>query len=199
MAPVPHPTLTLIAQPTLPYLPIISPSTIYDLHKERHPSPKRVDGGICKFGKNEFTELNEYGIVYRKTILNTSQMEISFHDILSNINEFLKDSRDLYERCKFLGSIELKIGLREANGCKLTARDRDNRDITRDLWNAAECWSNLDTALAKRCLSHDLENKEKRIDIAEELIWKLLWIFNISTDKETVRDRFKEQIENIVK
>lgn len=196
---IPAPVLTLIVQPIFPYRPIISPSTIYELHEQQHTPPKRVDGGVCYFRDNEFIELNEYGIVYHRTILPPSEdKEIRFDKILFHIDEFLRDARTLYKESEYQGNLDFKVGLRQTNKCKLTGRTPDGIDLTRNLSSDLECSFDLDVALAKRCLSHDLENKEGRKEIAEELIWKLLWIFNIAVDKETVRERFSGWIDNYV-
>lgn len=193
-------TLTLIAQPTFPYRPIISPSTIYELHEQQHTPPKRIDGGVCYFREEELFELNEHGIVCRKKMfpIPFGQREILFGQILFYINDFLKETKNLYEKSEYQGNLDFKVGLRKANKCKLIGNTPDGRNLTDYLSGEPVCLSDLDVVLAKQCLSHDLKNKEGRKDIAAELMWKLLWIFDIPIDKEQLRALFRKQIDSSV-
>ena len=75
------PKITVIAQPTFPYRPMTSVSDIYELCRERLSPLRRVAGGAAyvehRFERGRrldditkgYIEFNEYGIIYRKTML----------------------------------------------------------------------------------------------------------------------------------
>lgn len=198
---IPPPNLTLIVQPTFPYRPIISPFTIYELHEGRSNPPKRVDGGVCYFNDNEIFELNEHGIVYRRKKFHIAldKREIDFGNILDYINDFIKHARCLYEKCVYLGNIEIKVGLQNANRCLLTNVVPNGERIANYNQNNFKCSSNLNVSTATRCSSYDLKNHEKRKDIVEELICKILWIFDIPIDRKPFRDQVRKRIDRFVK
>ena len=75
------PKITVIAQPTFPYRPVIPIPDIYELGRERLYPLRRVEGGAACVGQRYesgrgldditkgYIEFNEYGIIYRKAML----------------------------------------------------------------------------------------------------------------------------------
>ena len=69
-----QPNITYIIRPVFPYRPIISTSEIYRINLYRSDT-KRVSGGVALVlrNSNQYTEFNEYGIVYHKESLKLSK------------------------------------------------------------------------------------------------------------------------------
>ena len=198
----PHKSLlTISTQPIFPYRPIISPSTIYGLHYPQNNPPKRIDGGVCYFRGHECFEFNEYGFVSLSTILpvpDKSERHIRFGDILYAIDYYLEDTRKFYQECEYLGNIEFKMQLQNVSGYTMVELTYNGRRIITDISHEPKC-AIPEVVAVERCLSRDLEDKEKRIDIVNELIGNILWSFDIPTDAEQVRERVRKRIEGYVK
>ena len=69
-----QPNITYIIRPVFPYRPIISTSEIYRINLYRSDT-KRVSGGVALILRNskQYTEFNEYDIVYHKESLKLSK------------------------------------------------------------------------------------------------------------------------------
>ena len=198
----PHKSLlTIRTHPTFPYRPIISPSTIYGLHYPQNNPPKRIDGGVCYFSGHECFEFNEYGFVSRSIILpdpDKSERHIRFGDILYNIDYYLEDARKFYQECEYLGNIEFKMQLQNVLGYTMIDLTYNGIRIITDISHEAKC-ADSEVVAVERCLARDLEDKEKRIDIVEELICKVLWSFDIPIDAEQTKERVRRCIDQSVK
>ena len=192
------PTLTISVQPIFPYRPIISPSIIYKLYySPKNNPPRRVSGGIFYLRDNEYFEFNEYGIVSRSVILpvrDKSKRQIRFGDFLEEMNNYLGSIKEFYHHSEYLGDIEVKMRLQNVLGYNMDDLIYNGVRIAPYLPHGVEC-SESEVVTETRCLSRNLENRVKRIDIVEELIGKILWSFDVPTDDERVRDLVRRRID----
>ena len=192
-------TLTVVIKPVYPYRPVISASDIYKLYWALIRPLRRVEGGVSHIRPREYLELNEYGIVLHRVGMFIYEQEkidytIDYTQFILHINDSIYKIRHLYERCEYLGNIEVTVQLRDVMGIELIDPDSpvygritdnilgDTKSVDRDVFASMQC------------LSRDLGNEEKRKDIVEELICQLLWAFNIPADRPSIRERVKERI-----
>ena len=199
----PHKSLlTIRTQPIFPYRPIISPSKIYRLYSpSRNDLPRRVDGGVCYIHENECFELNEYGIVSCSVILlvrDRNKRQIRFGDFLKEMNDYLGSIKEFYHHSEYLGNIEIKMHLQNVLGYKMDDLIYNGVRIAPYLTHEVEC-SESEVVTVTRCLSRNLEDRVKRIDIVEELICKILWSFDIPTDSKRVNELVRKRIEDYIK
>ena len=189
-------TLTVIAQPIFPYRPVISTSDIYGLHNMEPWPPRRVAGGVFCFDQERFIELNEYGIVYHRiTLGGFNEGAIEYGKFIQHVDYLISNADDLYKKCEYIGNIEVTALLLDVYGKELI--DGINRRaewrITDNIPDGSKCFDSSVSA-SKQCLSHDLVDPEKRIVIIEELIYQLIWAFNIPVNEPHVRKRVKDRI-----
>ena len=132
-----EPNLTVVARPVFPYRPVIATADIYDFASKNglvwNDYSSRVAGGfsvstIRHNNPYEYWELNEYGIVYHRATLDRrtstfaskeTEDYLDFRQIVSTIGELIQKAQSFYERCEYLGNIEIKMQLREVFGKKL--------------------------------------------------------------------------------
>ena len=206
------PKITVIAQPTFPYRPVISIPDIYGLCRERLSSLRRIEGGVVYveqryegeyFGeiKGDYIEFNEYGIIYRKSMVSiyenarSGQKRIDCNQFFFHIKDLIKYAVDLYGKCEYLGNIKISIQLQEVLGRVLS--DLSGRDygieITTNLDAKTECFD-TEVSASIECLARDLENEDKRNAIVEELMCPLFWAFNVPVDKPKIREKVTKRI-----
>ena len=205
------PKITVIAQPTFPYRPMISVSDIYGLCRERLSPLRRVAGGAAYVRQRyegsryvddiagSYIELNEYGIIYRKAMLSIyddfGHERIDCDQFFFHIKDVIKSAVDLYGKCEYLGDIKISIQLQKVLDRILS--DPDGRgykeDITANLISKAECFD-TEVFASIECLARDLENEDKRNAIVEELMCPLFWAFNIPVDNPSVREKVAKRI-----
>ena len=189
-------TITVIAQPIFPHRPVISTSDIYELQNMEPWPPRRVAGGVSCFNQVAFSELNEYGIAYHRTALISSIAgDIEYGNFIQHIYYLISNARDLYKKCEYIGNIEVTAQLLDVYGKELT--DSVNRGseskITDNIPDDSKCFDSRVFA-SKQCLSHDLENADKRMGIVEELTRQLTWAFGIPINEPNVRKRVRDRI-----
>ena len=207
------PKITVIAQPTFPYRPVIPIPDIYELGRERLYPLRRVEGGAACVGQRYesgrgldditkgYIEFNEYGIIYRKAMLSiykdsyTDEERMDYAQFFFHIKDVIKYAVDLYEKCEYLGNIKISIQLQKVLGWILS--DRSSRsyreDITGNLDAKTECF-NTEVSSSIECLARDLENEDKRNAIVEELMCPLFWAFNVPVDKLHIREKVTNRI-----
>ena len=197
--------LTIIAQPVFPYRPVISASDIYELYSEKLSPLRRVEGGIScvdenrysEYNTKEYLEFNEYGVVYRRIALSIYDQEtVDLSQFLSHIKKLIQQAVDLYRKCEYLGNIEIAIQLQEVYGKKLLDIENPiySKDITANLRAVTTCFD-TEVFASIQCFARDLESKETRKDLVEDLMCQLLWTFNIPIDKQQIREKVRERIE----
>ena len=198
--PLREPTLTVTAQPVFPYRPVISTSDIFELYADRRFGLRRVVGGISKQDEDGHLELNEYGIVYlRPKFYEPIKYGIDCGEILEGINELIKHAKGLYDKCEYLGNIEISVQLQKVLGRILIDPKgiTDYREeITGNLNAKPECFD-TEVFASRRCITRDFENEEKRKDIVEELTLQVIWAFNVPNDNQYVKEKVRKRIEYI--
>ena len=188
---------TVIARPVFPYRPVITASNIYELYQQYRWNLIRVTGGVFTFSEDAYWELNEYGIVYYRTVLSSpDDQEIDYSQFIRCINNLIKWANTLYADCEYFGNLEVTAQLQNIFGKKLI--DPENisygENITADLQGNQPCYDSEVLAL-KQCLARDLEGNKEHKDLVEELTCQLLWAFNIPVDKSRSREKLRKRIE----
>lgn len=175
------PNITVIAKPVFPYRPVISKEDIF----QPRQSWKRVTGGayiLPKYEYDNYCELNEYGIVYQRTKLetrvNNSDQYLNFGVFLYRISDCMSLAKSFYDKCEYIGNIEFTVQLREIFGKKLV-RDYELGSQV----GPPEC-SDSEVLASIQGLPRDLANSERLIEILEGLASDLLWAFNTGKRKQ---------------
>ena len=191
------PTFTVIARPVFPYRPLTTISNIYELHRGPLWPPRRVIGGHFCYNEEEYWELNEYGIIYHRVVLFIQPEDgIDYGIFLWHINELIKRANALYVNCGYQGNIEVITHLRNIFGRELidTESYSYGQKITKNLDAEAQSFDTEGIA-STQCLARDLESKDKRKDLVEDLTCQLLRAFNIPIDKPQIRGKIRKRIE----
>ena len=191
------PTFTVIARPVFPYRPLTTISNIYELHRGPLWPPRRVIGGHFCYNEEEYWELNEYGIIYHRVVLFIQPEDgIDYGIFLWHINELIKRANALYVNCGYQGNIEVITHLRNIFGRELidTESYSYGQKITENLDAEAQSFDTEGIA-STQCLARDLESKDKRKDLVEDLTCQLLRAFNIPIDKLQIRGKIRKRIE----
>ncbi len=198
-----EPDLTAIAHPVFPYRPIIATADIYDFASKNglvwNDCSSRVAGGfsvstIRHNNPYEYWELNEYGIVYHRVELwrqkstfanKETEDYLDFRQIVSTIGELIQKAQSFYERCEYLGNIEIKMQLREVFGKKL-GLDGSYNETSYKKFASIKRQQCVDSQIlvSTQCLPRDLMEREKFIGIVDRLVGQLLWAFNIDNPTE---------------
>ena len=194
------PSMTVIARPVYPYHPVISPTAIYELFETR-ANTKRVAGGIACFldpSSDLDLEINEYGIVYhRRKLFYSEERPITLGKFLSGIEHLLQTTKELYNACDTLGSIEVTAQLQNVYKKKLST-DFDT-DYPLGLSELVCHDSEVLASTSKTYLSRDFEDPAQQKSIFEDLTMQLLWAFNIPIDAEGIITRVGELIEEKIR
>ena len=207
------PKITVIAQPTYPYRPVIPIPDIYELGRERLYPLRRVEGGAACVGQRYergrgldditkgYIEFNEYGIIYRKAMLSiykdsyTDEERMDCDQFFFHIKDVIKYAVDLYGKCEYLGNIKISIQLQKVLGRILSdgSSQHYGEEITGNLDAKTECF-NTEVSASIECLARDLEHEDKRNAIVEELMCPLFWAFNVPVDKPYIREKVTKRI-----
>ena len=198
-----EPNLTVVARPVFPYRPVIATADIYDFASKNglvwNDYSSRVAGGfsvstIRHNNPYEYWELNEYGIVYHRATLDRrtstfaskeTEDYLDFRQIVSTIGELIQKAQSFYERCEYLGNIEIKMQLREVFGKKL-GFDGSYNETSLKKFDSIKRQQCLDSQVlaSTQCFPIDLMEREKFIGIVDQLAGQLLWAFNIDNPME---------------
>ena len=203
------PSLTVIAQPVYPYRPVITTSDIYELLERVPFPPRKVAGGVANVrNDNIFFELNEYGIIYHRSVLPKHQQSnmhheligvaVNYCDFIRTISVLIYQAKRLYEKCEYVGNIEVSARLQ--NVIRIQLYDPDDRllyaqKITEHIPDGPVC-SDSEVSASTQCMPRDFNNTDSLINIAEELVHQLLWAFNIPINESWVIERVGKQIES---
>ena len=202
------PSLTVIARPVYPYRPVITTSDIYELHGRVPFPPRKVAGGVANVKNNDiFFELNEYGIVYHRRVLPEHQQSNARHEFTAvalNYCDFIRTIRilifqamALYEKCEYVGNIEVTAKLQQVLHKELYDPESPlyAQKITEHIPDGPVC-SDAEVSASTQCMPRDFNNTDSLINIAEELVHQLLWAFNIPINESWVIERVGKQIES---
>ena len=186
-------TMTVTARPVFPYRPIMSTSDIYKFAQQIGlTSSLRVTGGIYLLLENNFPqgrdidsycywEFNEYGIVYYGVALrreraqgNINRQYLEFAEFVWTIGMLIFRAQSFYKECQYLGNIEVTVQLREVLGEKLEYV-LNQSDHQMEKQRSADS----EISVSTQYLPQDLVEREKFIEIVDELASSLLWAFNV--------------------
>ena len=205
-----RPKITVIAQPTFPYRPVIPIRDIYELCQNRASRFRRVEGGAAYVGQRYergrlldditegYIELNEYGIIYHKAMVsiynNSGYERIDCYQFFSHIKELIEYAVDLYGKCEYLGNIKISIQLQKVSDRVLSDLDSGYGERITENLSAEPKSFGAEVSASIECLARDLENKDKRNAIVEELMCPLFWAFNVPVDKPKIREKVTKRI-----
>ena len=185
-------SITVTAHTIFSDLPLISKTDLYKLYRDSLYNPKRVKGGVCsvRSAPLEYTELNEYGVVYQISELQDYEQEIEWDQFVESITKLIKQASKLYKVRKYLGNIEVTVQLRQildkgildAQSRGLTYRRQSTRSFDKNISHSGQY------------PVHDLYDLDARTNIVEDLISQLLWPFDIPDDNDGVRKQIGERV-----
>lgn len=199
----PVPNLTLIARPIYPYRPLISPSEIFEYMRSQQSNSRspilfndadldfgtrQVIGGVSFVGIPMYQELNEHGIIYLREKLQKSRYDGAFHvhaddnqkeyldfrDLLRAIFQLIVVAKGFYQRCQYLGNVEITVKLREVRGDNLMFRDE-----FRYLRIQTQASLDAEIPASNTLFVRALMEWEKVDNIIVELVGQLLWGFSV--------------------
>ena len=196
-----EPNITVIAHPVFPHRPIMSTGEIYEFIRTDNSFPfndwegnfgtRRVAGGVCFIGSTSnilYSELNEYGFVYRRKTLyrdtvaygNEQRECLHYQQFITTIKELIQEVQSFYKKCGYLGSIEITAQLQHVHMEKLgfygpggSSSIIDFQSIERQ-----QCLDSQVSASAQ-CLAQDLMEGEEFIEVVDKLAEQLFWAFNV--------------------
>ena len=204
------PNLTVIAHPVFPYRPVISTGEIYDFAENNKflkphyasDSRSRVSGGfftrtLAKIDGASYTyrELNEYGIVYQRFVLlkipnqlsSGGEQYLTPDQFVRKIGELIHLSQSFYEKCEYSGLIEVTAQLRQVFGEELMLETSQF-----PVYVKQQRSFDSEISASTQCLPRNLAEKDKFLEVVDEIAGQLLWSFNI--DDPMQRRRLVEQI-----
>lgn len=181
------PYMIVVVRPIFPYRPVIATTNIYEvvtevLSPKVEPSPvRRIPGGTCVLtgtrNSHTYLELNDHGIAYYRGNLLRSEREgepFTFPYIVGRIGSTIRYAKSLYEKCGYLGNLEVRVELHRVSGEKfLYYEDRPHYSQ-----QTRECVDS-DILASTQCLPPDLIERKKLINLVEELANQLLWAFDV--------------------
>ena len=183
------PPLTVTAHPVYPYRPIISTAAVYTFAKEKEClwNPFRVTGGIYSLSQGNtnlphYWEFNEHAIVYHWIVLkreksrgrSDSEIGQTPHsaEFVRTIGWLIKRAQSFYEVCQYSGNIKVTATLQGVLGQKLMYSGTEHPD---DMGKSADS----EISDSAQYLPRDLVNREKFIEVVDELAGQLLWAFDV--------------------
>ena len=195
--------LTLIAHPLFPYRPLIPPSEIYEYMREQHsnrlnPIPfndvasdfgtRQVIGGVCFVGiPLLYQEINEHGIIYMRGKLHKRPFEavhgpnddeqneyLTLRELLENHFKLIEVAKNFYQRCQYLGDVEITAKLRDVGDERLMFGDEPHYD-------RIQTRQTLDSEISAsiKCCARELMEPEKANNVIVNSLSQLLWGFNV--------------------
>ena len=209
-----EPNITVIIHPIFPYRPIMSTGNIYEFIKMGYSIPfndsaidfgtRRVAGGVCFMGNRSgqnYWELNEYGLVYHRKELhkeiakhsNEEEEYLHYRQFILTIGELIQNAQSFYEKCGYLGNIEIIVQLQQVFEERLGGYrwGDDLSYIEFDSIKRQQCL-NSQVSASTQCLARDFMKMDKFMEIVDELVGELFWAFNV--DNPTLRRELVERI-----
>lgn len=186
-----EPNLIVIVKPISSYRPLISKAEIYEVaRKDLAPvveksALKRVAGGTCFLiggeGPYNCLELNDHGIVYYRQDVqfDVGEKHIFFSRIAWAIGFAIEYARSLYEKCESFGGLEITAQLREVFGEQLRFHESQRRHE----WKRQQSFDS-EIPASIQCFPRDLVEREKAIDIINDLAEQILWAFNVDSPEK---------------
>ena len=195
-----EPNLIVIVKPTSSCRPLISKAEIYEVARKNlapvvaESALRRVEGGTCFLigGEKPYNclELNAHGIVYYRQDVRfgIEKKDISLPSIVWAIGFGIEYARSLYEKCESLGNLEITARLHRVSGKRLRLFGAQRDDELRR-------HKNLDSEIRAsiECFPRDIVEREKVIDIVNDLAGQLAWPFNYDNS-----EKIKELVEGVL-
>lgn len=194
------PNLSLITRPVFPYRPLISPLEIYEYMRARQFIPfndtapdfgtRQVIGGVCFVGIETllYQEINEHGIIYMRRMLHKSPFDavdklkdgeqneyLTLRELLEIHFKLIDElAKDFYQRCQYLGDVEITAKLRDVGGEKLMFGDEPHYDLIQSR-------PSLDSEISAsiKCCARELMQFEEACNVIVNLLGQLLWGFSV--------------------
>ena len=125
---------------------------------------------------------------------------VNYCDFIRTIRFLIYQAKMLYEKCEYVGNIEVSAKLQ--NVILIQLYDPDDRllyaqKITEHIPDGPVC-SDAEVSASTQCMPRDFNNTDSLINIAEELVHQLLWAFNIPINESWVIERVGKQIESFI-
>ena len=206
-----RPTLTVFARPVFPYRPIVSVEDVREFAM-RQPgllNVRRITGGVyfmtdTSLGDSyHYSELNEHGVVYRQIVLSRliqghggnwnskpndsdEPHRLNFAEFIWTMGGLVRLAQHFYEKCEYLGNVEIAVRLRQVFGEDLLYRqgayfsDDDQRCADSEVFASIQC------------ISQDLAEEKEFINGVDELVGQLLWAFNVNIGQNQRREYVTE-------
>ena len=114
----------------------------------------------------------------KSELFNHDETTLVFQEFVSTINELIQTAQPFYEKCEYAGNIEITAQLRHVFDEKLRFSEHQH---------PSEMGQSMDPEVlaSTQCLPRDLVEREKFIDVVDELAGQLLWSFDIDDSKAT--------------
>ena len=180
-----EPNITVIAHPVFPHRPLMSTGEIYEFIKtdnsflfndrEANFGTRRVAGGVCFIGSasdTPYSELNEYGFVYRRESLcretvpygNEQKECLNYRQFIRTIKELIQETQSFYKECGYLGNIEIMVQLQHVRMEKLGFYEPDGSPsiIEFQLIDRQQCLDSQVLA-STHSVSHTTLSQEKHL------------------------------------
>ena len=212
-----NPNIELLARPVFPYRPVITPPEIHEYMVLDPAIPttdrnidlmtRRVTGGVRHVDDRNgfsYTELNEYGIFYRREILswkpwldyNTSSNSpvdtgnyLDADDIAASIFKHIGTSKYFLQRCKYFGNIEISVRIFQIYRRKLKF-PYDQHLIDTVERESAES----EVAASIQCMPQDLSKADSYAEILMGLLADLFWVFNVRENQDQWRSWWRKYV-----
>ena len=208
-----EPNIIVIARPVFPHRPIMSTGEIYEFIRTDNSFPfndwegnfgtRRVAGGVCFIGSTSdipYSELNEYGFVYRRKILyretvaygNEQKECLYYRQFITTVKGLIQESQSFYKECGYLGNIEITAQLQHVRMEKLGfyGQGGSSSIIDFELIERQQCldWQ---VSASTQCLAQDLIEGEA-FEVVDKLVAQLFWAFNADnpTQRRGLLERF---------
>ena len=125
---------------------------------------------------------------------------VNYCDFIRTISVLIYQAKRLYEKCEYVGNIEVSARLQ--NVILIQLYDPDDRllyaqKITEHIPDGPVC-SDSEVSAATQCMPRDFNNTDSLISIVEELVHQLIWAFNIPINESWVIERVGKQIESFL-
>lgn len=202
------PYFSVAISPVFPYQPLISLDELYmfcnavPYNSTVYPNvdnPQRVTDGICKFHGNAenfgYREINHYGLIFTCDTLDkmkhtwkasdeSKKFCIRFLHFVLLTGRALKLAERLYNKCGYLGNLEIKIDVKNIAGECLLYREGGIPPL--------EEYKSTDnsTSASEIIVVEDISSK--LLDIVTSVTRNILWVFNCSATDSQQRKRVQE-------
>ena len=190
--PIKAPYIKVNINPMYPNKPVISLNDLFEFSRNNYGDSKRVPGGVCSlFGrKGDFTyrSLDHYGMVstceslikskagwVSSNIEENERVYLRFTSILILIIKAIKFAYFFYEKCNYMGNLEIKVELMNIASEYLLLGENFFSDSS---------WCSIDNAVESFANVGPEEIKDRLLERMGVFAKDILWVFNCEADPE---------------